>query len=169
MQRFFFLVFIILLNPLIFQPCVAQQTKRVEITDGCFIQSKGTSLAYGKNIPIHLKGVNLGGWLLWEGWIWGKGFISETTIFDKISAVVGKDSAISFREKIHHNFIKEEDIKQIAACGFNVVRIPFNHLLLEDDSLPYHYKNSGWLLLDSVLGWCRKYNVFAVLDLHSAP
>jgi hypothetical protein len=40
---------------------------------------------------------------------------------------------------------------------------------LEDDFNPYVYKQSGWNLLDSVLQWCEDYNVYAVLDLHSAP
>jgi hypothetical protein len=50
-----------------------------------------------------------------------------------------------------------------------VVRIPFNHTILEDDNSPFLYKQSGFDILDSVLRWCEEYNVYAVLDLHSAP
>ena len=61
------------------------------------------------------------------------------------------------------------DIKMIAEMGFNVVRVPFNHTILEDDNKPFEYKASGWKLLDQLLAWCEKYKVYVVLDLHSAP
>jgi hypothetical protein len=65
--------------------------------------------------------------------------------------------------------ITEADIIRIHDLGYNVVRIPINHLLLEDDDDPYVYKQSGWDVLDSILGWCAEHDVYAVLDLHSAP
>lgn len=119
--------------------------------------------------PLHLNGVNLGGWLLWEGWIWGKGFTSETRMMKRLTDVVGAEEADKFRKAIHEEFITEKDVEAIGKSGFNSVRVPFNHTLLEDDSRPKVYKPEGWKILDSLLYWCEKYHVYVVLDLHGAP
>lgn len=134
-----------------------------------FIHSSGRNLLDGAGRKIELNGVNLGGWLLWEGWIWGGGFKSETQIDQKVAALYGKDSVAAFKRNIHWNYISEADIRQIGSLGLNVVRIPFNHTLLESDEQPMVYKPEGFRLLDSVLKWCEKHKVYAVLDLHGAP
>ena len=134
-----------------------------------FVHRNNQQIQNGQNEVITLDGVNLGGWLLWEGWIWGEGLTQEKTIYNKIESVVGTTSAEAFRDSVHQNFITRKDIQKIAEECFNVVRIPFNHTLLEDDFTPYVYKPEGWAILDSVLKWCEDYNVYAILDLHSAP
>ena len=120
--------------------------------------------------PLKLRGVNLGGWLLWEGWEFGKGLlVPETTIFDRLKTLVGPAAAEDFRNQVYANYITEADIARIAQLGFNSVRVPINAKILEDDAQPYVYKQSGWDILDHVLQWCEKYNVYAVLDLHAVP
>ncbi len=98
-----------------------------------------------------MQGANLGGWLLWEGWIWGGGYTQEKTIYNKIQTKLGTAAADNFRDSVYHNFITREDIKKISEQCFNVVRIPFNHTILEDDATPFVYKQSGWDLLDTIL------------------
>ncbi len=70
---------------------------------------------------------------------------------------------------MYQNFITERDIEMISQMGLNVIRVPFNHTLLEDDAHPYQYKESGWKFLDQLLIWSEKHRVYVVLDLHSAP
>jgi len=134
-----------------------------------FVHRNNQQILDGQNNVIKLNGVNLGGWLMWEGWIWGGGFTAEKDIYNNIQTIVGSTSASNFRDSVYHNLITKADIQKISQECFNVVRIPFNHNILEDDFNPYVYKQSGWNLLDSVLQWCEDYNVYAVLDLHSAP
>ncbi len=120
--------------------------------------------------PLKLRGVNLGGWLLWEGWEFGKGLLlSESTMLDRLQTLVGAADANAFRDQVYANYITEADIARIAQLGFNSVRVPINAKILEDDAQPYVYKQSGWDILDHVLAWCEKYNVYAVLDLHAVP
>ncbi|MEI6852956.1 MAG: cellulase family glycosylhydrolase, partial [Bacteroidota bacterium] len=123
----------------------------------------------GQNNVIKLDGVNLGGWLMWEGWIWGGGFTAEKDINTNMQTIIGSTAITVFKDSVYKNFISRTDIQKISQQCFNVVRIPFNHTLLEDDFTPYVYKPEGWAVLDSVLKWCEDYNVYAVLDLHSAP
>jgi hypothetical protein len=134
-----------------------------------FVHADGTLIRDEQNRPLHLRGVNLGGWLSWEGWIFGGGFESQTTILGRLGSLVGPETAGAFRDAVHARFIAEPDIARIAAMGFNVVRVPLNCRLLEDDARPDAYKEAGWQVLDRLLGWCEAHRVYAVLDLHSAP
>jgi endoglucanase len=130
--------------------------------------SHGKVVDAGSN-PIKLNGVNLGGWLLWEGWIWGGGFTGQAKIQGRLNELYGKEEGEKFRMQVYDNMVGEEDIKAISDLCLNVVRVPFNHDLLEDDEHPYQYKEDGFKILDRLLGWCEKYNVYAVLDMHAAP
>lgn len=134
-----------------------------------FVHSSGRMLKDGAGETIRLNGVNLGGWLLWEGWIWGGGLKSEHQIDKQVGALYGQDSIAVFKAKVRQNYIQEADIRQIASRGMNVVRVPFNHTLLESDEQPFVYKEAGFRVLDSLLLWCERHDVYAVLDLHAAP
>ena len=57
----------------------------------------------------------------------------------------------------------------IADLGLNVVRVPFNHTVLEEEGRTIDYSAPGWTYLDRLLDWCERHGVYAVLDLHSVP
>lgn len=135
-----------------------------------FVHQEGKLVVGLDGQLLKLRGVNLGGWLLWEGWEYGKGLlVSQTTLMTRLTTLVGADQANTFEQQVYANYITKADIQEIAALGFNSVRIPINAKILEDDSQPYVYKDSGWQILDQVLGWCEKYHVYAILDLHAVP
>ncbi|HET6991864.1 MAG TPA: hypothetical protein VFJ43_11095, partial [Bacteroidia bacterium] len=126
-----------------------------------FIHRDGKLLEDSTGKTIKLKGVNLGGWLLWEGWIWGGGFTKQGKILEQMEILTGKSNTDEFRDNVYRNFISEEDIRQVSQMGLNVVRVPFNNRIFDTLS-----SNAiGWQILDSLLGWCKKYHVYAVLDM----
>ncbi|TKB05670.1 glycoside hydrolase family 5 protein [Desulforhopalus sp. IMCC35007] len=134
------------------------------------VHQDGSRIVDGEGKPVVLRGVLIEGWLMWNGPMWGAGiFSSETHIVNKLTALVGAEEVEKFQKEIYQNFISERDIRMIADMGFNVVRVPFNHTILEDDDRPFQYKTSGWELLDRLLDWCQNNRVYVVLDLHSAP
>ncbi len=133
------------------------------------VHREGSRIVDGQGNALKLRGVLLEGWLMWNGTLWGAGLTSETTIGAKLTELAGAEGAQQFREAIYREFITEPDIQRIAQMGFNVVRVPFNHTVLEDDANPYRYKASGWEILDRLLSWCEGHGVYVVLDLHSAP
>jgi hypothetical protein len=126
------------------------------------LHQQGAKIVDGLGKEVKLRGVNLGGWLLWEGWIFGKGILtSETTILTRLTEGAGMQETRQFQRNIHDNFIAEADIQKIALAGFNVVRVPLNHRLFQDDA--------AWKVLDRLLVWCEKYKVYVILDLHAIP
>ena len=89
---------------------------------------------------IHLKrGINLGGW------------ISQCRVYE---------------EEHYSTFIREEDIKKIAAMGFDHIRVPVDYNVLEDQD--GRIREKGWGHLDDASAWAKRYGLNMVIDLHKA-
>lgn len=133
------------------------------------VHQQGMQIIDPEGNPIKLRGVFLEGWLQWNGTLWGAGFISETDISNRLTQLAGPEEFERFRINIYEQFITERDIEMIADLGFNVVRVPINHHILEDDTGNVTYDAIGWKYLDRLLDWCEKYDVYVVPVLHAAP
>ena len=94
-----------------------------------FVHQSGTRLLDGAGKPIRLRGVNLGGWLLWEGWLWGQGFdyIGESAMMRNLASLVGATQAEQFRSDVRTNFVTAADFKAMSSYGLTVARVPFNY------------------------------------------
>ena len=94
---------------------------------------------------LYKKGVNLGGW------------ISQ---YDK-------------RKKIgdphFDSFITEKDIAQIAGFKLDHVRLPVDYMVFESDDNPGVYDEAGLAYIDKCIGWCKKYKLNLLLDMHHVP
>lgn len=132
------------------------------------VHQEGTAIVDGDGQVLQLKGTIPLGWTQWEGTLWNCGLRSETRITDKLIELVGQPRFDAFKDSVYAVFLNEQDIAQMAAHGYNCVRLPFNHTLLEDDAAPYIYKQEGWEVLDDIIDACEAYGVYVVLDLHSA-
>ena len=126
------------------------------------LHQQGMRLVDGQGHPVQLRGVAVGGWLIWEGWIFGNGILTpEATIVRRLEKLVGRQQTEQFRAQIYNQFITEADFEKIAAAGFNCVRVPFHYRIFNDDT--------GWQLLDRILNWCERHRLYAVLDLQMIP
>ena len=81
-----------------------------------FVHQSGTRLLDGAGKPLRLRGVNLGGWLLWEGWLWGQGFdyIGESAMMRNLASLVGATQAEQFRTDIRANYVTAADFKAMS-------------------------------------------------------
>ncbi len=136
-----------------------------------FVHQSGTQLLDGANQPLRLRGVNLGGWLSWEGWLWGQGtdYIGETAMMNNLTSLVGATPASQFQTNVYNNYVTGADFHQMSEDGLNVARVPFNYRMLEDDANPFVYKQSGWNVLDQAVAEAKANNVYLVLDMHVTP
>lgn len=71
-----------------------------------FVQVKDGKLVDENNNPLELRSVNLGSWLLWEGWIWGGGLNSEKEVFKNIENKTSKIFADDFRQRVYNELQK---------------------------------------------------------------
>lgn len=136
-----------------------------------FVKAEGRKLMNGEGHEILLRGVGLGGWLLPEGYMWRFPDQGDRPrrIEKMIEELIGKKKAERFWEIYHESYISEADICQIAAEGFNSVRIPIGSRFLIEGSDPVRFNEKHIRLIDRVIGWCRTYHLYVILDLHGAP
>ena len=139
---------------------------------GDFIHADGTHLVDGNGSRFAIKGINLGNWLVPEGYMFNfKRARSPSEIGDVIEALIGPREAAQFWSKFRDVYISEEDIRFIKAAGFNTVRVPLHWRLFVEpgDSSADRFEGPGWRLLDRLVGWCRAAGLRVILDLHAAP
>ena len=114
----------------------------------------------------NLKGVNIGGWLLMEGYILGGRNIAESEFKRFFREKNGKSDLLEFESLFRDNFITKADFNNIRLMGANTVRLPFNHKLIEKK--PYVYDENGFKYLDNALSWAHQNKLGIILDLHAA-
>ena len=116
--------------------------------------------------PENIRGVNLGGWLMMEGYILGGRNIAERRFKAALKASCGARHLEEFEEKFRDTFITEEDFKNISLMKATAVRVPFNARLIE--RRPRAFSEEGFRYLDRAFSWGRRYGVGVILDLHAA-
>lgn len=130
-----------------------------------FLRVQKTSIFDGVK-KITLRGVNLGGWLLMEGYILHAPNIAEQIYKKAFCQRLGTTALEEFECDFRDNFIQESDFKKIHALGLNCVRLPFNSRLIEHRS--GKYSPLGVTYLDRAIQWARKYRLWVILDMHAA-
>ncbi len=137
-----------------------------------FIHAAGTRLVDGRGERFTVKGINLGNWLVPEGYMFKFNRArAPGEIAGIIEALVGRDEAARFWTKFRDRYIAEPDIRFIAAAGFNTVRVPLHWRLLVEPGADGadRFEGPGWYLLDRLVQWCRASGLRIILDLHAAP
>jgi endoglucanase len=135
-----------------------------------FVATRGKELIAPDGHTLFLKGINLGNWLMPEGYMFKfKAANSPQRIRVVVNQLVGEDEAGRFWKAYRDNYITDDDIKFIKQAGFNSVRVPFNYRLFVTEGEPQRLEGVGYELLDRVIGWCKKEGLYAVLDMHAAP
>jgi endoglucanase len=135
-----------------------------------FITTRGKDLLSPDGNPLLLKGINLGNWLLPEGYMFKfKTANSPRRIETVINELVGEEEGRRFWKTYHENYITQEDIRFIKQSGFNSVRVPFNYRLFVSETTPPRLEGEGYRFLDNVVAWCKKENIHVILDMHAAP
>ena len=149
--------------------CATNEPESSSSARNPMLHAVGTQLVDGQGKTVHLHGVNLGGWMLWEGWMYGGGFDSESVILDRLNTLAGREATRAFRDGFYSNYIRDDDLRKIAALGFNSVRVPVNYRMLLSDPDKAGAQDAGWQLLDRLFDWCDQCHLYAIIDLHAAP
>lgn len=135
-----------------------------------FVSTRGKAFIAPNGQPLFAKGINLGNWLLPEGYMFKfKHATSPRLIEAVINELVGEDEAKRFWKAYRDNYITAEDIKFIRDTGFNTIRVPFNYRLFVTKDDPLRLEGIGYELLDRVVNWARREGLYVVLDMHAAP
>lgn len=136
------------------------------------LHTEGYKLVNAKGEEVFLKGINLGGWLIMEDWMCpvANNDTGDSYTYNVLTERFGVEKTYELLNIYQDNWIVESDFLNIAQMGFNCVRIPFWYRNFQSDD------NGTWILDEngeidlSRLEWavemCRKYGLYAILDLH---
>ena len=159
----------LLLIPIIFlASCSPNKGTKTSLT---FLRTSGQYMVNEQNDTILLRGVGLGNWLLPEGYMWhfGENGDRPRKIEKIVEDLTSPEFAENFWKEFRQNYITEADIKRMKELGFNSVRPALNArvFLTEGDTAVFIEEN--FALLDSLIFWCGKHNLYVILDMHGAP
>jgi len=135
-----------------------------------YLHTQGKEIVDSNGNPVLLRGIGLGGWLVPEGYMLHiPGYGSPTSIRNRIVDLIGEEDTEQFYEIYRANYVNEGDIILIAEWGFNSIRLPFNYRLLSPEDQPGVFLKEGFQVIDSLLIWCERNNLYLILDMHCAP
>jgi aryl-phospho-beta-D-glucosidase BglC (GH1 family) len=137
-----------------------------------FIRVDGRHLADGNGRRFAVKGINLGNWLVPEGYMFKfKQALAPKEIEGVVESLVGPEQAAQFWREFRDVYVGEDDIRFIKSAGFNTVRVPLHWRLFvtpgEDGE--DRFEGPGWALLDRLVQWCRNAGLRVIVDMHAAP
>ena len=129
---------------------------------------------------VHVRGVNLGGWLVLERWMKESLFAGVNGKDETAFCVqLGREESTRRLREHWDTWITEADFAWIADHGLNAVRIPVGHWIFGSASgYPYHerygadphpYVDGGIERLDRAFDWAEQHGLMVLVDLHCAP
>ncbi|MGI4823844.1 MAG: glycoside hydrolase family 5 protein [Janthinobacterium lividum] len=93
------------------------------------LRANGPKIVDAQNHEVLLQGMNLGGWLLQEGYMMKPGYSGTQGSVKKVLYQAGmSDAAVEkFYQQWRDNFVTKADIDFIAQQGFNCIRLPLHY------------------------------------------
>ena len=131
------------------------------------LRTNGREIIREDGSSIRLRGMNLGNWMLIEPNMFGTAG-TEIKTRRTMEALAGQEKTDRFFNGLINKWVTEKDIAYIHSLGMNSIRIPMNYRYFENDREPYEYLETGFAQIDRILQYCRKYRIYAVLDMHAA-
>jgi len=125
-----------------------------------FLKRNKASIVDQQGEPVHLKGVNFGGWLMMEAYFMFAPSLPVQIFEKEFSSQCGAKALNELLTSFRDNFITEADFKQVASWGMNCIRLPFHYKIAADPN--------AVIYLDRAIAWAKKYKVYLILDLHAA-
>ncbi len=133
---------------------------------------------YVKDQVITLQGVNVGSWLVPEGWmsilqIEGQNddvagekltYLKWIDALSNNADVGNYQRALQLVDIYLENWFTKADVQFIKDMGLNCIRLPFGWFNLYN--LDYSEREDGFKWLDKCLQWCEDVGIYCILDLH---
>jgi endoglucanase len=164
----FLQVFVLSLGPFLTEQAHARSPDFAEKMG--FVSLRGTEFIAPDGAPLRLKGINLGNWLLPEGYMFGFSKArAPWQIEQMIKELLGTEANNAFWRQWRTNFITEQDIRYIRSTGANMVRVPFDFRQFTPQDHPEISLRLGFALLDKIVDWSSRAHQYDLFDMHAAP
>jgi endoglucanase len=137
-------------------------------TNEAWLKVSGDQIINRKGDTVYLRGFGLGGMLHMENFINGYP-ANEETMREGLLEVLGEEKYNLFFDNFLKSYFTEPDAEYIHSLGLNLIRIPVNYHLFEDDMNPGVIKEGVFEHLDRVIELCAKYQIYTIIDMHALP
>ncbi|ORY35851.1 glycoside hydrolase superfamily [Naematelia encephala] len=137
-----------------------------------YLQTSGSKVVDSSGNDVVMKGVNIGGWLVLEDWMCGISDSSgnadrfaQTTLETRF----GASKTATLLSAWQDNYLVSEDFDNIKTMGFNLLRIPFSYLTLQNSDGTWKTDSSGnvdFTKLDWAIAQAKSRGLWVVLVFH---
>lgn len=141
-----------------------------------FLKADGKRITNGNGGNVLLRGIGLGGWMVQEGYMLHLNKDGQQyRIKQRIEALLDKEQTQAFYKAWLANHTTKSDIDSLHSWGFNSVRLPMHYNLFtlpveqEAETGKNTWLTVGFVLMDSLVSWCKANHMYVILDLHAAP
>jgi len=162
------LLLFILQALLLVTSCSEKQVLSMSSSNENLLRVSGDQIVNGKGDTVYLRGFGLGGMLHMENFINGYP-ANEEAMREGLKKVLGEKKYNLYFDNVLKNYFTEADAAYIHSLGLNLVRIPINYHLFEDDMNPGIIKEDAFAHLDTVIERCARHQVYTIIDLHALP
>jgi endoglucanase len=168
MKRSNYFLLLIIQVVLIFPGCSQKEQNKMNSTNEPWLKVSGDHIVNQKGDTVYLRGFGLGGMLHMENFIDGYP-ANEQTMRTELLKVLGEKKYNLFFDTFLKSYFTEPDAEYIQSLGLNLIRIPINYHLFEDDMNPRVMKEGAFEYLDKVIELCAKHQIYTIIDLHALP
>jgi aryl-phospho-beta-D-glucosidase BglC (GH1 family) len=137
-----------------------------------FLKANGINIRNGHGngdiVPLH--GVNLGAWLLMEGWMCpmdSSGLGDNYSVISELDSLYGVATEQSLIRTYQYNWITTSDLDKIRALGMNVVRMPF--WWADVQTLAGAWRADAFDRMDWVVSNAWQRGIYTIIDFHGIP
>jgi aryl-phospho-beta-D-glucosidase BglC (GH1 family) len=141
----------------------------VDLHPEMYLHTVGRALCNSKNSCIQLHGVNLGGWLVTEGWMNGQTDSGDRWALEQLEARFGTFAAAQLMSLWQSSWITSADIDLLHNKGYNLLRVPFSWRNLQDPSGQWIRDKNGnidFTRFDWIVDQAAQRGMYVMFDLH---
>ncbi|MBA4197406.1 MAG: glycoside hydrolase family 5 [Chitinophaga sp.] len=147
--------------------CTDKKEKQIAANEN-WLKVSGEKIVNQKGDTVILRGFGLGGMLHMENFIDGYTG-NEEAMREGLKKVLGEKKYNLYFDNFFKSYFTEPDAAYIQSLGLNLVRIPINYHLFEDDMNPRIIKEETFAYLDTVIALCARHHIYTIIDLHAFP
>jgi aryl-phospho-beta-D-glucosidase BglC (GH1 family) len=144
-----------------------QQESVVSVTSSSFLRTSGTKIVNGSGQTVQLRGVNLGSWLIMEGWMSpldSSGLPDEYGVIQTLDNRFGVAEEQSLLKTYQQNWITVQDLQNIKNAGFNVIRVPI--WWGDFETLQGQWRSDAFNELDWLVNTAGSMGIYTIIDMH---
>jgi len=136
------------------------------------LHTSGTNIVNASGAVVQLKGLNLGGWLVMEGWMCP--LDSSGNLPDTYSAITNLDHrfGVATEQSLIHayqtNWITLNDLNNLTDAGYNCVRMPvwWGNFYSITNTTSSGWRSDAFTVLDWLVSNCAVRGIYVVIDMH---